>query len=310
MAYCSHLPSDIVLRPGIKTLVMDWGMDLLDIPSYWKLSKGEGVRIAVLDTGVALTHPNLEGVVVKAVDFTESRTQAEDNLGHGTHCIGIISARECAKGTVGIAPRAEIYSAKVVSDKGVSSITSLVKGIEWAIKMKVHIISISLACDNDSESMKQAIDQAVAAGIFVVAAVGNDKEDYDAIKFPAKYKEVIAVGAIDRQLNVTACSSQGIGINLVAPGEGILSTYLPDTFAEMNGTSTAVPFVVGTLALFLSKYKKDTQRPIKEHYQRLKKYFLSSTIKLGSLKENKAYGKGLIDPQKLFDSLRWNELTQ
>lgn len=303
LSTCLRSPDDVVIRTDINKNVIGWGMKLLDIPRYWEIAKGEGVRIAVLDTGVVTGHPNLEGAIDSAVDFTAGRENVEDTQGHGTHCIGIIAAQEDTKGPVGVAPLAKIYSAKIVDNKGVSSIDALVKAIQWAIQKEVHIISISLACSNDNKSMKEVILQATNAGIFVVSAVGNDGNTHEAVKFPAKYKEVIAVGAIDRYLNITSCSNQGTEIDIVAPGEEVLSTYPPNTFAEMNGTSTAVPFAVGLLTLLLSKYFKDQECTTVQHYQELKQHFIQSTIGLGTIGWNKIYGHGITNTKALLSKV-------
>lgn len=308
ISLCTLNPSKTTVVEQLEGVVRDWGVELLNISHHWKKSKGEGVKIAVLDSGVA-DHPNLKGAEVKKKDFTGSAAGVEDKDGHGTHCIGIIAARAEQQGIFGVAPACEIYSAKVLDKEGGNSIEALIQAIQWAVDEKVHVISISMVSGcGDEEVIKAAINKAVDAGIFVVAAVGNKRKPVDAVKFPAKYKEVIAVGAIDECLNIAPYSNQGKGIDLVAPGHQILSTHLYGKFAYMNGTSTAVPFVAGQIALGLAFYFKLTKKKtVGKHYNGLKQLFLTSTIQLGGLNKNPIYGAGIMDLEQLFRAIRDRE---
>lgn len=308
IALCLIKPSIIIDGSKFKEEKVGWGLELLNIPHYWEKSKGKGVKVAVLDSGVA-EHSNLKGAVVETKNFTTTTDGGIDSNGHGTHCIGIIAANTEGQGMLGVAPACNIYSAKVINNKGGDSINALVRAIHWAIEKEVHIISISMICSyGDEKNIKEAIQLAVEHGIFVVAAVGNEGKFVDAVHFPAKYEEVIAVGAIDEQLNITAYSSQGEGIDLVAPGDNILSTHLDGHFAWVSGTSTAVPFVVGQIALGLSLYFKCTKnKTVGVHYNSLKQLFLNSTIQLGELKKNKIYGAGILDLEEVFRTIEEGE---
>ncbi|MFK7799875.1 MAG: S8 family serine peptidase [Aureispira sp.] len=309
MLYCSQSSPTEVFMPTQVPARIGWGVSLLDIPRYWQLTKGKGIRVAVLDTAIATNHPNLKEAVAEAVDYTGENQEEVTCKIHGTHCAGIIAGRQTDYGSVGIAPEASIYSAVVVNKekKGRHNpMEAFVKAVQWAIKKQVHIISISLACNEKNESMQVVINQAIEAGVFVVAAVGNSGTACEDVDFPAQYKGVIAVGAVDEYLNLAAYSSQGKSVDLVAPGKNILSTYPPDVFATMDGTSTAAPFVAGLLALCLCLYL--SQLKVKhlnelEHqqlyYKALKNHLLSSTIELGQLGKDLKYGRGLIDPKQL-----------
>lgn len=307
MHCCSKLLQTEVFTPIQISARMSWGMELLEVPCYWRLTKGKGVRIAILDTAIAAEHPNLKEAVVEAIDCTSENNQdAACNI-HGTHCAGIIAGRTTNAASIGIAPEASIYSARVVDNQGDCSVKAFVKAIQWAIEKQVHIISISLACNKEHETMQNAINQAIETGIFVVAAVGNSYTACEDVDFPARYKGVIAVGAVDKNLNLAAYSIEGKSVDLVAPGKNILSTYPPNVFAAMDGTSTAAPFVAGLLALCLNLYlKKLDIKHLNElghlqagYYKALKNHLLNSTIELGSLGQDKLYGRGLIDPQQL-----------
>lgn len=312
MLYCSQALPTKVFTPTQVPARMGWGVALLDIPRYWRLTKGKGIRIAVLDTAIATEHPNLKEAVAEAVDYTGEEHQEVVCKIHGTHCAGIIAGRQAKYGSVGIAPEASIYSAVVVNkDKKErhNPMEAFVKAVQWAIKKQVHIISISLACSEVHESMQNVINQAIEAGVFVVAAVGNSDTACEDVNFPAQYKGVIAVGAVDECLNLAAYSIQGKSVDLVAPGKNILSTYPPDVFATMDGTSTAAPFVAGLLALCLCLYlRKLNVKHLNElahqklYYNALKKHLLSSTIELGPLGKDRKYGRGLLDPKQLLSA--------
>ena len=113
---------------------IDWGLKLLGIPPLWQETKGSGIKVAVLDTGIALEHPDLQPAILEARDFTLSPSAAYDAQGHGTHVSGIIAARRNAKGIVGVAPESKIISAKVLNDEGVGTAEEIVAGIRWAIE--------------------------------------------------------------------------------------------------------------------------------------------------------------------------------
>lgn len=282
--------------------VIDWGLKIFSIPEKWKKTQGEGVTVAILDTGIAYNHPDLSIDIKKCKDFTDSPFRAADLDGHGTHVAGIIAARKDSKGVVGVAPKANLLIGKVIGDQGRGSQEQLAKGILWAVEEGADIISISLenieieeqkgksaeiAKKKKLEAKKieevhDAIKAAVEKGIFVICAAGNnihvekDEEMYskkenqtvylDRVKFPAKHPETIAVGAINRNLKIPRYSPRNELVDIVAPGDKILSTYPPKHFATLSGTSMAAPFVSGVTALMLAenpyKYKNEIE-PVK-----------------------------------------------
>lgn len=301
---CSLFLSKGELLTTLKESYIDPVITWLDIDQQWNKTEGESIRIAVLDSGVGV-HDNLEGAVVEAVDFTASKEGAKDVQGHGTHVIGIIAARKKAQGMIGVAPKALIYSAKVLDDEGESSIDALVQGIAWAIEKGVHIISISWICNQTSQALEAIIQQAAAAGIFIISAVGNSGEQMKKAVYPASYKEVIAVGAVQIDGTIAHYSSRGKQVDFVAPGK-LLSTYLNNTFVTWEGTSMAVAYATGVVALLLAlHFKEYGYSPIKT-YQELRAHLTASTIDLGLLGRDDIYGHGLIDPQQVLkiDSFR------
>lgn len=299
MSLCTLSPLSVAVKEVLEEEVIDWGLGLLGVPELWKFTRGEGVKVAVLDTGVAANHPDLEGAIAATVDFTNSDAGPVDRDGHGTHCIGIIAARQNGKGVVGIAPEVSIYSGKVVQGHRYETLEPLIAGIYWAIEQQVHLISISLSSDKSNKQLEQAIKTAQEAGVLVVAAVGNNGDKAYAVGYPAQYESVLAVGAVDQSLKWLSYSSTGKRVDVVAPGHQITSTYLEEKYAEMNGTSTAAPFVVGLAALILSKAMQEGDHAVLGNPTVLKRTLLTATTKLGKLAKDEQYGFGIIDPQKV-----------
>ncbi|WP_244520370.1 S8 family serine peptidase [Fictibacillus solisalsi] len=153
-----------------------------------------------LITGMDFTHPDLAPNFKRGIDFTSPiASNFKDKVGHGTHCAGIIAGCDNNFGIVGVAPKAELYVAKVLGDDGSGNIGSIIKVIDWAISQKVDIISMSLGCSVDpGREFHDAFKRARAAGIIIVAASGNENMP---VGWPAVYEEVIAAGAVDQALD-------------------------------------------------------------------------------------------------------------
>lgn len=277
----------------------DWGLRLLNIPSLWRYSEGEGIKVAVLDTGISLNHPDLAGAVPihNYKDFTISPHGISDQQGHGTHCAGIIAARKNNNGIVGVAPKAELIIGKVLGDDGSGTGQDIANGIDWAVDKGADIVSMSLGAQVDIPLIYQAIKKAVSKDVLFICAAGNDSLNH--VDFPGAYKETVATGSINKNKRLSTFSSIGKEVTVVAPGEDILSTYPPNSYAKLSGTSMATPFVAGVAALILSKHKKiggdspiNTQKDLEEH--------LSMTaIDLGAIGFDNKYGWGLINPESL-----------
>ena len=279
--------------------IKDWGLEMFGIPNLWRQTKGEGIRVAVLDTGIALKHRELVDAIEDARDFTNSPSGPSDVDGHGTHVAGIIAARQNGGGVVGVAPEAKLLVGKVLGDNGYGTAQQLVSGIRWAIDKKVDIISMSLGSPVASNEMHRAIQAAIEAGIFVICAAGNSGPNLDTVDYPAIYPETIAVGAIDRSRRIAQFSSRGKAVDIVAPGDNILSTYPPKGFAVLSGTSMATPFVSGVVALMLAKHRRfGGQTPVKTQAD-LIEHLRKTAIDGGMPGFDPHYGFGLIDPEAL-----------
>ncbi|MGQ5175976.1 S8 family serine peptidase [Bacillus halotolerans] len=176
--------------------VESWGLRL--IGKNEKIEKKSNISIAILDSGIDSNHEDLKGVVKKEYNALEpSEGVIEDKFGHGTAVAGIIASNDNKIGTLGISPYADIYSVKVLDDKGRGSVESIVKGIEWSIDNNVDIVNISVGLKKSDQKLKRVIDEANEKGVIVVAAAGNNyglNADY-----PARYQNVISVGAINKK---------------------------------------------------------------------------------------------------------------
>lgn len=233
---------------------LPWGVDRIDAEVVHQYNNGSGARVAVLDTGIDYTHPDLDDNYADGYDFANGDADPYDDNGHGTHVAGVIAAENDGAGVVGVAPSASLYALKVLDAGGSGTISSVVAGIEWAVDNDVQVISMSLGADSDSTTLRQACDAAYSNGIVLVAAAGNDGNPPgkgDNVDYPARYDSVIAVSATDSADERPRWSSTGPAVELAAPGVDILSTY-PGGYATMSGTSMATPHVAGVAALVIA----------------------------------------------------------
>jgi subtilisin len=226
---------------------------------------GKGVRLAVLDTGLDLEHPDFAGRKIVAASFVAGET-AHDGNGHGTHCAGIAGgpASPSASLRYGVAGGAELYIGKVLSDEGSGGDGGVLEGINWAIENQCRIISMSLGShvqpgQTYSRIFEEVAKRALEAGTVIIAAAGNDSrrpESIAPVSHPANCPSIMAVAAIDRAMQVAPFSSGGLHadggqVDLAAPGVEVLSSWpAPEPYNTLNGTSMATPFVAGVAALY------------------------------------------------------------
>jgi subtilisin family serine protease len=238
-----------------------WGLAAVNAPEAWDLTTGSrAVVVAVVDSGVDLTHqdlvPNLwsgngqHGVsVARATGGLRGGHHAAtmDDDGHGTLVAGVIAAvAENGRGGRGVA-QVPLMVVKAYGVGAPGHVEALADGIRWAAENGARVISVSISAENHA-ALYPAVREAWCAGALIVASAGN--EGGSAPRYPGAYDEVLAVGAIDRALNVWEDSNRGG--DLYAPGVGILSTRLGNTYGTGTGTSVAAPFVSGAAALVLA----------------------------------------------------------
>lgn len=229
----------------------DWShtfYDILNLHASGK--KGKGVKIAVLDTGVDVSHDSFKSAFasgrLKAFDARSGKPSAADKNGHGTWCVSKYISD--GKGILGFAPDCSVTSYKVLDDNGSGNLSDVLNGVRLAIDAGVHIISTSLGWSGGSipefESLAKEVQR---KGIIWVSAAGNDgtKEDID---YPALYDQIISVGSHDKNRKRSYFSDFGVDLDLYSSGEAVLGAFLGNKEAYFNGTSMATPSLGALLA--------------------------------------------------------------
>ena len=288
-----------------------WNITAFDLPNAWKFSEGEGVTIAVLDTGCDLDHPDLKGNLLEGRNFVNPNKPPEDGNGHGTHIAGTLVAENNDIGVVGVCPKAKVIPIKVLDDKGNGNLLNVADGVRWAADNGCDIISMSLGAPVKVQQVRKAIQYAAEKGIptFVAAGnAGNTKEVF----YPANYPEAIAIGAVDENFRRANFSNTGENLDFMAPGVDIFSTVPDNWYATLSGTSMACPFAVGVAALVLSYVKngktKLQLKTVDDYREVFRKY--TTPINNGNYKDNKFYqGFGIIDPRKMMRAQEMYALT-
>lgn len=247
---------------------------------------GEGVGVAVLDTGIFL-HQDFEKRVVCFRDYINGRTKPYDDNGHGTHIAGIIGGNGSISGGkyMGIAPKAHFIVVKILDQKGNGNTENVVESIRWLVaekvKYKIRIVNISIGMVLEAESSErrrllQAVDYAWDNGIVVVAAAGNNGPGENSVTVPGISRKIITVGCCDdtkEQIGVSRLkpdySGQGptdhcvVKPELVVPGTNIISCSITGEYVKKSGTSMAAPIVSGCVAILLSKYLRFSPAEVK-----------------------------------------------
>jgi subtilisin family serine protease len=275
--------------------VVDWGLSAYRIPSHWKDTRGQGVRVAVLDTGLDTDHPDLAGAIDDARDFTGSRAGVEDRVGHGTHVGGTIGARRNEQGVIGVAPECRLLVAKVLGDDGAGASEWVAAGIDWACEEGADILSLSLGSPRPDATLRDAVARAAARGKFLICAAGNTGRP-NSVDYPARWPDTVAVGAVDRDGRLASFSSQGDEVDLCAPGADVLSTYRDGGYAKLSGTSMAAPFVTGVTALLLSKHRSQGGATPVAAREQLVEHLLRTATDAGPTGKDPQYGYGLVNP--------------
>mgnify|MGYP002655941378 CR=1 FL=1 len=252
---------------------------------------GKNVKVAVLDTGIS-PHEDLK--IAGGKSFVNYTSSYKDDQGHGTHVAGTIGALNNDYGTVGVASGVKLYAVKVLNKKGIGNLSSLLRGIDWAITNKMDIINLSLTYEDNIPILRSAVDEAYKRGLLVVAASGNDGKKNN-ISYPAAYNSVIAVSATTEKDKLASISNTGKGIEFSAPGENVISTYLRNEYWYATGTSQAAPHVTGMLALLKQLHPKKTN-------VQLRTLLRSYTVDLGAKGKDPQFGYGRVQyvPQSTF----------
>ncbi|MEZ4235206.1 MAG: S8 family peptidase [Myxococcota bacterium] len=293
---CAGVPNDPYWK-------YQWHLQNLHVDQAWEITQGEGVVVAVVDTGVS-AHEDGFFKLLQGHDFVANDDDPADENGHGSHVAGTIGqASNNGIGVAGVAPKVSILPVRVLDANGSGSNTWVAEGIVWAVDHGANIINLSLGSPASSEAIADAVAYAYENGVTVVAATGNDGYT-DFIGFPAALETTIAVGSVDLKNEVAFYSNQGKEIDLVAPGgdstadkngdgqqDGVLQeTRLNGTWAYhfLQGTSMATPHVAGTAALLYSKGVTDPDK--------IRKVLTATATDLGDKGWDTVYGAGLVNP--------------
>ena len=242
-----------------------WNLEMVGAYNAQEVASGRNTIVSVIDTGADYTHDEIAHAFgdKKGIDIVTGSGEPYDRHGHGTHVSGTIAGKR-----TGVAPETTIYAVQVFS--GNYALTSdVIAGIDWSIREKTNVISMSLGGPTPSPAMQDIIDVAVSKGIYVVAAAGNERRGPS---YPASCEGVISVAAVDSNKNHANFSNIYHTNDISAPGVDVYSC-IPGGYMQASGTSMATPHVSGGLVLLLSdKKREDYEKIIKENAEKLKDY--------------------------------------
>jgi len=293
-----------IYDPATETL--PWGIARIGAPSVWlDGSTGAGVRVAVLDTGIDASHPDLAANYTLGYDFYRRDAVPNDENGHGTHVAGIIAALDdgpnyggsnTGTSAVGVGPQIDLLIAKFLGPSGSGSTSNEISAIQWAVKKKARVISMSYGSYYGSRTEEKALNNAYSKGVYLAAAAGND--GLPITIYPAGYKNVVSVAATDSLDQTASFSNYNSDVELAGPGVAILSTMptyvawlntqygLATTYEYLSGTSMACPHVSGTAALVFGRHPTWSVTAVRNRLD-------STATDLGAAGRDAHYGYGL-----------------
>lgn len=258
-----------------------WFHQYLKTAQAHQNTRGDGVVVAVIDTGVDATHPDLSGSILAGTDLTKPGDGRTDIDGHGTKMASLIAGHGRVKG---IAPAAKILPIR--SLERFVGLSNMSVGIRWAVEHGAKVISISAATEDDP-LLRQEVQAAAVADIVVVAAAGNRPEDRS-VTYPAAIPGVVAVAGVDQSGSAAAISVSGPQVVIAAPAVGISGAYPGNRYTDGDGTSDATAIVAGAVALIRAKFP---QLKAPEVIRRL----TATAVDKGSSGRDPSYGFGVLD---------------
>ncbi|MGD9677720.1 MAG: S8 family peptidase [Vulcanibacillus sp.] len=274
-----HLPAKgkIISR----TQVIPWGIERIGADDSWDISQGKGVKVAVVDTGIAFDHADLTRNIKGGTNIINPLLSPYDHNGHGTHVAGTIGAVNNQYGVVGVAPKVSIYAVKAFNKDGTAKLSNIIKAIDWCIDKDMDIINMSFGFNETSPTFREAIVRCYQSGILMVAASGNNGTQ-GRIEYPAEFQETIGVSSINENNQISSFSTVGPQVDLAGPGENIISTWLNNSFREVSGTSMAVAHVSGAAALLKSRYPRISSNELSYLLQKNAFFINASPISQGA----------------------------
>lgn len=249
--------------------IIPWSISELNVEKTWPKSQGDGVVVAVVDTGCDLDHPDLKDNLVDGYDFISDSKWPVDDNGHGTHVAGTIAASNNKTGIVGVAPRCKIMPLKSLGANGEGNLQNICEAILYAADNGADIITMSLGTPSHAPIFKDTLSYAKEKGCVIFCAAGNSGQTNN-VMYPARYPETISVGSISKDYRISKFScSKGTELDFLAPGEDVISCVPDNSYANMTGTSMANPFAAGCGALLLSyKKRRLTQSEYIKHFEK------------------------------------------
>lgn len=274
-----------------------WGVKRIGAGAVHPDNTGAGVKVAIIDTGIDYTHPELDANYAGGYDFVNKDNDPMDDNRHGTHVAGTVAAVKNGAGVVGVAPEAHLYALKVLGADGSGSYSAVIAALQWAVDNGIQVTNNSYGSStNPGTTVQQAFDNAYAAGVLNVCAAGNtgtSAGDGDNVIYPARYDSCIAVAATDKNDNRASFSSTGPAVELAAPGVSINST-VPGGYATLSGTSMASPHAAGTAALVIASGITDANGDGKINDE-VRLRLQQTADDLGAAGRDPQYGFGLVD---------------
>ncbi|HCT77187.1 MAG TPA: type VII secretion-associated serine protease, partial [Micromonosporaceae bacterium] len=274
-----------------------WQVSFLELAKAHQLSQGEGITVAVVDSGIDPDHPDLTGNVLKGFDVVTggSGDGWGDVDGHGTGMAGLVAAHGHGAGNgdgaLGLAPKAKILPVRIDTGSGIGQGDAMAIAIDEAVKRGAKIISISITTDNRAYD---PIQRAIKAGVIVVSSVGNRPKDHF-IGDPGAYPGVLAVGATGKDGNIANESVRGKAVALVAPGVDIVSSSKDGKYRIGTGTSPSTAIVAGAAASVWSKYPQLTSTQVIDHLTK-------TAVDKGTPGRDDEYGFGALDLVKALNT--------
>ena len=298
-----------------------WGADHIKADAALASGySGEGVKVAVLDSGVNFNHFDLRdnfdlSANELGYDFVSDDFFPEDVYGHGTHVAGILAAASNGFGVVGVAPNAQIVALRVLDDNGEGTASRIIEALQWVQNYNaahpgspIRITNNSYGTGSNSSQLEAAFDVLASSGVLHIGSAGNDGSaagNGNNVSYPARYESVVAVAALDKNNQRASFSSTGSDVEIAAPGVAVLSTWKDSTnfagpqpfsfagyageyFIEANGTSMASPHVAGVAALLMASDANYTAEAVRKKIN-------GTALDLGEIGKDKLYGYGLVD---------------
>lgn len=226
----------------------------------WDTTRGSsGVTVAVVDSGIQRTHPDLDAKIVPGYDFVSGDSAPDDGNGHGTHVAGTAAAEtNNATGGAGTCPECRLMPIRVLDNNGNGTLANVANGIRWAVDHGAKVINLSLGGPGSS-TLQSAVDYASSKGAFLACAAGNSNTSSTSSSYPAAYSSCFAVASTTSTDARSSFSNYGNWVEVAAPGSSIYSTWINSGYNTISGTSMATPHVAGLAGLLASQGRTATQ---------------------------------------------------